>query len=74
MSGAMIQNPNEIEWAVMRMQLSALKLECLGMRRRGVSAYKWVKDTYGLKGSKSKVYEDFSILVAKMAKDLQNLQ
>jgi hypothetical protein len=73
MSGAMIQHPNEIEWAVMRIQLSALKLECLGMRRRGTSAYKWVKDTYGLKGTKSKVYEDFSLIVAKRAEQLQNL-
>jgi hypothetical protein len=73
MSTIMIQNPNEIEWAVMRMQLSALKLECSGMRRRGVSAYKWIKDTYGLKGTKSKVYEDFSIIVAKRAEQLRDL-
>jgi hypothetical protein len=31
---------------------SALKLECLGMKRRGESAYRIVKRELGLKGTK----------------------
>ena len=39
--------------------LSGLKLELLGMKRRGPSCYKMVKVKYGLKGSKQKVYDQF---------------
>ena len=34
----------------------ALKLELLGMKRRGQSAYSIVKQQYGLKGNREKVY------------------
>ena len=33
----------------------ALKLETLGMKRRGRSAYSIAKERYGLKGSRAKV-------------------
>ena len=39
--------------------LSGLKLELLGLSRRGPSCYKMVKAEYGLKGSKQKVYDQF---------------
>ena len=35
--------------------LAALKLECLGMKRRGPSAYSIVKAEYNLKGNKLSV-------------------
>lgn len=37
--------------------LSALKLECMGMKRRGPSIYSIVKAEYNFTGSKQKVYE-----------------
>jgi len=35
----------------------ALKLETLGMKSRGYSAYKIVKEEFGFKGDKKKVYD-----------------
>ena len=37
-----------------------LKLEILGMTRRGQSAYSIVKEETGLKGSKQKVYDQLT--------------
>tara|TARA_R100000908_G_C3606585_1_gene58937 strand:- start:25 stop:159 length:135 start_codon:yes stop_codon:yes gene_type:complete len=37
-----------------------LKLEMLGMKRRGQSAYSIVKQETGLKGSKQKVYDQLT--------------
>ena len=44
--------------------LSALKLECLGMKRRGQSAYSVVKAEYNLTGSKAKVLSQLEALLA----------
>lgn len=38
----------------------ALKLEVLGMKRRGASVYSIVKQEFGLKGTKAAVYKQFS--------------
>ena len=44
--------------------LSALKLECLGMKRSGPSVYSIVKREYSLHGNKQSVYNQLeSILV-----------
>ena len=43
--------------------LSALKLETLGMKRRGKSVYSIIKKEFDLKGSKQKVYNQFKIIV-----------
>jgi len=37
----------------------ALHLETLGMKRRGMSAFKIVKADYGFKGNKQSVYNQF---------------
>ena len=42
---------------------SALKLEVLGMSKRGQSAYSIIKQEFGLKGSKAKVLEQFSRMI-----------
>jgi hypothetical protein len=47
-----------------RVLLSALKLECLGMKRRGPSAYSIVKRDYSLKGSKQSVYKQLESILA----------
>ena len=50
--------------------LSALKLETLGMNRRGQSVYSIVKKEFNLKGNKKKVYDDFKIIVQNYNHDL----
>lgn len=44
--------------------LSALKLECKGMKRNGPSVYSIIKREYNLKGSKAKVLEQFTAICA----------
>jgi hypothetical protein len=44
--------------------LSALSLECKGMRRNGPSAYSIVKKEYNLKGSKQSVHDQLSAILA----------
>jgi len=42
---------------------SALKLECLGMTRRGQSAYSIIKAEYGFKGNKKSVLEQMEQII-----------
>jgi len=44
--------------------LSALKLECKGMKRNGPSVYSIIKREYNLKGTKQTVLEQFESLIA----------
>ena len=44
--------------------LSALKLECLGMKRNGPSVYSIVKREYRLKGSKQSVYNQLESILS----------
>jgi hypothetical protein len=41
----------------------ALKLETLGMKKRGKSAYAIVKEEFNLKGNKQKVIEQLEIII-----------
>lgn len=43
--------------------LGALKLECLGMKRSGPSAYTIAKKEYNLKGSKESVYNQLKSII-----------
>ncbi len=47
-----------------RVLLSALKLECKGMKRNGPSAYSIIKREFNLTGSKAKVLEQFTAICA----------
>ena len=47
---------------------SALKLECLGMTRRGQSAYSIIKAEYGFTGNKKSVLEQME----KIIKEVKN--
>ena len=40
----------------------ALRLELLGMKGRGRSAYSVIKSEYGLKGNKQSVYDQFKAI------------
>ena len=44
--------------------LSALKLECLGMKRNGPSVYSIIKKEYNLKGNKQSVYNQLESILA----------
>jgi len=44
--------------------LAALRLECLGMTRRGPSAYSIIKREYNLRGNKKEVYDQLSAILA----------
>ena len=48
---------------------SALKLECLGMTRRGQSAYSIIKAEYGFKGNKKSVLEQMEQIIKEAKND-----
>jgi len=52
-----LDTPQAIDGFRVRALRSALKLEVLGMTRRGVSVYRMVKEEFGFKGSKQKVLD-----------------
>jgi hypothetical protein len=61
---ATLNTPAQINWFQMRTQLGALKLEIKGLRHSsGRSVYAHIKRTYGLKGNKQRVYDQFKELV-----------
>ena len=59
-----LDTPEQIQMARYLTMRSGLKLEIQGLRlTRGVSCYKMIKDTFGLKGSKQKVLDQFEDLL-----------
>ncbi len=54
---------NDIDRYRLKTLLSALKLETLGMKRRGKSVYSIIKQEFNLKGNKQKVYNQFKNIV-----------
>ena len=60
----MLDKPEQIEMARYLTMRAGLKLEVKGMRlTRGLSCYKMIKDTFGLKGNKQKVLDQFEDLL-----------
>ena len=51
----------QINFFRMKALRGALKLEVLGMKRRGRSAYALVKEEFGFKGSKAKVLKQLEL-------------
>jgi hypothetical protein len=47
----------------------ALKLECIGMRKRGQSAYSIIKAKYGFKGNKKSVLEQMEQIIKEAKND-----
>ena len=58
-----IQGIEQIMNFRMKALRAALKLECLGMKRRGPSVYGIVKKEFGLKGTKQEVLEKLDQLI-----------
>ena len=52
-----LDTPQAIDGFRTRMLRSALKLEVLGMKRKGPSVYSIVKNEFGFKGSKQRVLD-----------------
>ena len=60
----MLDTPEQIQMAKYLTMRSGLQLEIKGMRlTRGLSCYKMIKDTFGLKGNKQKVLDQFEDLL-----------
>ena len=60
-----LTEPSQIAAYRAKVLLSALSLECKGMKRNGPSVYSIVKREYNLKGSKQSVYDQFSAILAR---------
>lgn len=56
-------SPAQIEMFRMRALRGALKLEILGMRRKGRSAYSLVKEEFKFKGNKVKVLKQLEVKI-----------
>ena len=58
-----LDTPEKIDMALFLSLRSALKLECLGMGRRGQSAYSIIKQEYGFKGTKKSVLQQMEQII-----------
>jgi len=68
----MIDTPEQMQMARYLTMRAGLQLEIQGMRlTRGVSCYKMIKDTFGLKGSKQKVLDQFETMLEDAGIDLK---
>ena len=63
-----LDTPQQIDIGRFIILRSALKLECLGMTRRGQSAYSILKAEYGFKGNKKSVLQQ----VEQIIKEVKN--
>ena len=55
-----LNTPNQIDAFRLLPLRGALRLEVMGMKRHGRSAYAIVKEEFDLKGSKQKVFDQFT--------------
>lgn len=69
----MLTTPEEISAARLITLRGALKLELLGMKRRGRSAYSIIKEEFGLKGNKQRVYDQFDNIVKDITGENDNV-
>ena len=66
-----LDKPEQIQMARYLTMRSGLKLEIQGLRlTRGLSCYKLIKDTFGLKGNKQKVLDQFEDLLREAGVEL----
>ena len=61
-----IEGKENIELYRLAVLEKALKLELIGLKGRGRSAYSVIKSEFGLKGNKQKVYDQFVQLRQEM--------
>jgi hypothetical protein len=70
--GIMVTGEASINLFRMTALKSMLRLELVGMKRRGRSAHSIVKQEYNLKGNKQKVFDQFCKLVEQAAASHNN--
>ena len=58
-----LDTPEQIDMFRFLSLRSALKLECLGMKRGGQTAYSIVKAEYGFKGNKKSVLQQMEQII-----------
>ena len=56
----MLNTPSQIDAFRLLTLRGALRLEVMGMKRHGRSAYALVKEEFALKGNKQKVFDQFT--------------
>ena len=61
-----LDTPEKIDMFRFLSLRSALKLECLGMRRGGQTAYSIVKAEYGFKGNKKSVLQQMEQIIKEL--------
>jgi hypothetical protein len=61
--GTIITGKRDIHLVHMLAQRAAFRLELAGMRRRGRTVYAIVKEEYGLRGNRRRVFEQFCKMV-----------
>ena len=64
-----LDTPEQIDMFRFLSLKSALKLECLGMTRRGQSAYSIIKAEYGFKGNKKSVLKQMEQIIEEVKND-----
>ena len=64
-----LDTPEKIDMGRFIILKSALKLECLGMARRGQSAYSIIKAEYGFTGNKKSVLEQMEQIIKEVKND-----
>jgi len=64
-----LDTPEQIDMFRFLSLKSALKLECLGMNRRGQSAYSIIKAEYGFKGNKKSVLKQMEQIIEEVKND-----
>ncbi len=72
MQATIITGEDNIGLAKLCVLKSALKLEIVGLKRRGRSAYSMIKATFSLKGNKQSVLEQFEKIIEEKMKELSN--
>ena len=63
-----ITNPEDIDLYTVKAKRVALVLEMQGMKKRGRSAYSLIKEEFGLKGNKQKVFEQLGKIIETIEK------
>ena len=63
--------PESVDMFRMIALYGALKLELLGMKSRGPSAYAIIKREYGLRGNKQSVFDQFKAIKDRAKKERQ---
>jgi len=62
-----LDTPEQIEMFRYKTLLKGLRLEILGMQMsRGKSCYSIIKQEFGLKGSKQKVFDQFKLMLEQV--------